>query len=138
MRPRRLTAALALVAPVALLLGTAVPAMAHHSAAEFDNGREVSLAGTVKAFEWTNPHGWLRLLVSGADGTVTQWDLEMQGVLQLRMRGWTHSTVKVGDHVEVVVHPARSGSPRGSLQRLTTPAGETLRQWGPNPEPPAS
>jgi len=37
-------------------------AFSHHSfSAEFDVGKPVTLQGTVKEFEWTNPHAWLHM-----------------------------------------------------------------------------
>ena len=53
--------ALSLCAIAALAL--AVPAYAHHSFAMFDAGKTVTLTGTVKEFEWTNPHAWLRVMI---------------------------------------------------------------------------
>ncbi|MEO6339511.1 MAG: DUF6152 family protein, partial [Caulobacteraceae bacterium] len=43
-------------------------AVAHHSFAMFDNTKEVTLVGTVKSFQWTNPHSWLQVVVAGPDG----------------------------------------------------------------------
>jgi hypothetical protein len=42
----------------------AVPAVAHHSFAMFDAQKTVTLQGTVKEFEWVNPHSWLRVMVN--------------------------------------------------------------------------
>ena len=44
---------------LALLLASAAPALAHHSFAPFNLEAEKTLIGTVKAFEWTNPHTWI-------------------------------------------------------------------------------
>ena len=41
----------------------AVPALAHHSFSMFDAEKTVTLNGTVKELEWTNPHSWLRVMV---------------------------------------------------------------------------
>lgn len=38
-------------------------AFAHHSHAMFDLDKQVTLVGTVKEFEWGNPHCWIQLLV---------------------------------------------------------------------------
>src|SRR5689334_6860480 len=42
----------------------AIPAVAHHSFAMFDASQLVSLEGTVKEFQWTNPHAWIILTVA--------------------------------------------------------------------------
>jgi hypothetical protein len=35
---------------------TAIPALAHHSFAMYDTAQVVTLKGTIKVFQWTNPH----------------------------------------------------------------------------------
>ena len=39
----------------------AIPAVAHHSFAMFDANQVTNLEGTVKEFQWTNPHAWIML-----------------------------------------------------------------------------
>ncbi|MEI9891144.1 MAG: DUF6152 family protein [Caulobacteraceae bacterium] len=64
----------ALIAPV-----WATPALAHHSGAMFDPTKTVTLEGTVKEFQYTNPHSWLEILVTEADGKVVEWGFESEG-----------------------------------------------------------
>src|SRR4051812_23097155 len=47
----------------------AIPAVAHHSFAMFDAEKIMSLEGTVKEFQWTNPHAWILLNAPKAQGT---------------------------------------------------------------------
>jgi hypothetical protein len=51
----------------------ATPTFAHHSAVMFDDGKEITVSGTVKEFQYTNPHSWLLVDVKNDDGTVTTW-----------------------------------------------------------------
>ena len=60
----------ALIAAGAAVL-IAAPAVAHHSAAMFDSAKEVTLQGTVKEFQFTNPHSWIQLNVADPTGKVT-------------------------------------------------------------------
>jgi hypothetical protein len=40
---------------LSFLLGT-TPALAHHSFDMFDMSKQITLTGTIKEFQWTNPH----------------------------------------------------------------------------------
>src|SRR5437868_368812 len=56
----------------------AAPALAHHSFAMFDPDKSITLKGTVKEFEWNNPHVWIRVMVvDPATGKPVQYALEM-------------------------------------------------------------
>jgi Family of unknown function (DUF6152) len=44
---------------VAGVLTAPVAALAHHSAAMFESVKTVTVSGTVKEFEYVNPHAWL-------------------------------------------------------------------------------
>jgi len=70
----------------------ATTAGAHHSFAMFDRSQTQTIAGTVKEFELISPHGWLRIMVSGANGVQSEWPLEMGGAGQLARFGWTQTS----------------------------------------------
>ena len=56
------TSIFAAIGVVGLALG-APPAWSHHSGAMFEPEKVVTLEGTVKEFEYTNPHSWLYVTV---------------------------------------------------------------------------
>ena len=104
---------------------------AHHSPAMFDFSKQLSLTGTVRLFQWTNPHSYIQLVVKADDGTEQEWSLEMGANVYLYNLGWRPSTVKPGDALAVTVVPLRSGKPgAGLLVQATTADGKTL---GANP-----
>ena len=105
-RARRGSRASVLV--MAALLG-ALPATAHHTGAMFDRQKSITLSGTVKMFQWTNPHCWIELLVPGQNGAV-EWSIEMGPPIDLFRNGWKPETLKAGDKITVVVHPMRDTS----------------------------
>lgn len=70
-------------------------AAAHHSPSMLDNSRETSLWGTVREFQWTNPHSYIQLVVESDDGTSEEWSLEMGANSYLSNLGWRPSTLKV-------------------------------------------
>ena len=111
------------VALLVLALGvvaSAVPAMAHHSfAAEFDANKTITVKGFVTKIEWTNPHVWFYIDVKSPDGKVENWGFEMGPPHGLQTRGWTRTTMKLGDEVEVAGTRAKNGSSRGNARTVT-------------------
>jgi hypothetical protein len=100
---------------------------AHHSPAMFDGSRQLTLTGTVREFQWTNPHSYIQLIVKSDDGTEQEWSLEMGANVYLYNLGWRPSTVKAGDTLSVTVVPLRSGkSGGGLLMQATTADGKSL------------
>jgi Family of unknown function (DUF6152) len=114
------SAALAIV----LLLSTA-PLPAHHSGAMYDIQRTDTLQGTVRTFQWSNPHCWIQLLVS-RDGVTREWSVEMGSTAELYRSGWRPATVKPGDKVTISVHPMRDGSPGAHFLSAVGPDGAPL------------
>ena len=99
---------------------------AHHSPAMFDGSKQLTLTGTVRAFQWTNPHSYIQLVVKPDDGTEQEWSLEMGANVYLYNLGWRPSTVKAGDTLIVTVIPMRNGKPGGLLVEAKTADGKTL------------
>jgi len=99
---------------------SAVPVMAHHSfAAEFDANKAVTMKGFVTNVEWTNPHVWFYINVKNEDGSTTNWGFEMGPPHGLQSRGWTRTTMKLGDEVQVNGTLAKNGSNRGNARTVT-------------------
>jgi len=106
-------------------------AWGHHSFAQFDLEKEVTLEGVVKEFQWTNPHVWLQILIPDGKGGDTEWGLEMGAPGMLTRTGWKSSMLKPGDKVTVVLNPLKSGAPSGRLVRVTLPNGRVMGPGGP-------
>jgi Family of unknown function (DUF6152) len=111
----------------ALLTCTRVElASAHHSFAAFDTTKQFTLSGVVKEFQWTNPHCWLYLSVTNANGQSEDWQLEALSPNVLGRLGWKKNSVKPGDKVVVLVNPTRDGSHGGALISLTDASGNKI------------
>ena len=108
------------------LCAFAAPALAHHSFAMFDADKTVTMKGTVKELEWTNPHSWLRIMVVDQAGKTVQWGLEMGPPARQIQRGWKPDSLRPGDSVTVNIHPLRDGSRGGQLVNATLPDGRTV------------
>jgi len=105
-------------------------AEAHHSFSVFDMQTNKELEGDVVEFQWTNPHSFLWINVTNADGSKTRWGLEGMSPNFLGRRGWSKNTFEPGDHVKVVIWPLKSGEPGGTLQRATLPDGSEVVNFG--------
>jgi hypothetical protein len=104
----------------------AAPALAHHSFAMFDADKTLEMSGTVKDFQWTNPHSWLQVMVADEQGQTKEWSLEMGSPGGLAREGWRPKTVKAGDKVTVRIHPLKDGSAGGQLLSVVLPDGRKL------------
>ena len=94
--------------------GVAAPVLAHHSFAMFDTRSAVTLNGTVREFQWTNPHGWLQVVVARGGASV-EYSIELGSPNSMSRRGWRRTTFKPGDKVTAIINPMRDGSPGGAL-----------------------
>ncbi len=113
----------------------AAPAFAHHSFAMFDADKIVTAKGTVKEYEWTNPHSWLRVMIADpSTGKELQWAFEMSSPATMKGLGMTPDTVKPGDVVTVTYHPLRDGSRGGQFMQALLPNGKLAvrRPGGPD------
>ncbi len=108
----------------ALLL--AAPAYAHHSFAMFDQSKVLHMTGTVKEFEFVNPHAWLHIAIVNDKGEVSTWSFEGGSPSQLVKLGWSKDTPRIGEKVEVGFRPLKDGSRGGQLMSVKTPSGQKL------------
>ena len=108
----------------AVLLGMMwTPALGHHSAAMFDDSKRVTLSGTVREFQWSNPHCYIQLMVESAKGPAQEWSLEMGAPTYLYNLGWRPGTLKAGEKITVKIAPMRKGGPAGLVLEVTTADG---------------
>ena len=112
--------------------GLAVPALAHHSFAMFDNTRSITLHGKVAVYQWTNPHAYLEVDADQPGGGSRHYTLEMTSINMMSRGGWTSRTVTRGDVVTVVVAPLRDGRPGGLVLEVTLPNGHKMLPGVPN------
>jgi hypothetical protein len=92
----------------------------------FDATTTLEFKGTVKEFQWTNPHSWLQVDVPSEQGDMVEWSLEMGSPGGLARSGWRPRTVVPGDEVTVTLHPLKDGSPGGQLLTVMLPDGTLM------------
>jgi hypothetical protein len=124
------------IAAAVLALLPAPPAAAHHSYTMFDMEKSLTLEGTVKEVQWTNPHIWVQLLVKdAATGKEVEWSIEGNSPNMLSRAGWTRHALKAGDKAVVVIHPVKSGGKgsSGSLAMVTANGQKIFGGRAPTP-----
>jgi hypothetical protein len=101
-------------------------AAAHHSPVMFDQTQQITMTGTVREFQWTNPHSYVQLVVRNDQGADVEWNLEMAAPTYLYNLGWRPSTVKPGDALTVTIAPLRKGGNGGLLLKAATADGKPI------------
>jgi hypothetical protein len=113
-------------AALATLALGASAALAHHSPVMFDATKQVTLRGTVRQFQWTNPHSYIQLVVKNDQGQDEEWSLEMAAPTYLYNLGWRPSSVKAGDALTVTIAPLKKGGRGGLLVKAATADGTPI------------
>jgi hypothetical protein len=85
-------------------------ALGHHSTTMYNMANPATLEGTVKSFDWINPHSLLHLEVPNSEGKLEEWVVEIHSVAIMVRRGYTKDYFKPGDRVTVVGGPMKDGS----------------------------
>jgi hypothetical protein len=121
-----------------LALAAASVAYAHHSFAMFDSDHQIKVAGTVKHFQWTNPHVYIEIdgkNVKDEKATEQHYTIECASPGILTRIGWKFNVVKPGDTITVIIAPLRTGEPGGLLKQITLSDGRKLGNGGPAGKP---
>ena len=88
------------------------------------------ISGTVKKFDWTNPHTWVWIDVPNDHGSVDTWGFEGMSPNYLARRGWTRGTLKPGDKLTVTFRPMKNGENGGMWVSGKRPSGDVLLMGG--------
>jgi len=93
---------------VPLLLVAGAPLAAHHSVpVNFDQSREIAIAGVITEIRWINPHSRFRIDVKQQDGSVLEWLVEMGAANTMKRAGFPMERFAVGDPVTIIGNPGR-------------------------------
>ena len=138
MKSTRARRTVAVTAGAFLGLAAATVALAHHSFAMFDSDHQVKLSGTVKHFQWTNPHVYIEMdgrNVKDEKASDQHYTIECASPGILTRIGWKFNMVKSGDVITVIIAPLRTGEPGGLLKQITLSDGRKFLNGGPAGKP---
>ena len=111
-----------------LALAFAAALLAHHSfASEFDTSKPITVTGAVTKFEWTNPHTWIYVHGKDESGKEGDWSFEGTAPSLLLRRGFSKTTIKIGDVIKIEGFRAKDGTDIASSTYVTLPDGRKIR-----------
>ena len=115
--------------PVLLIVAltfAASGAAAHHSLSVYATAEVKTVAGTVKSFDWSNPHVRLNVLVPNGKGGSAEWEFEGSSVGRLSSTGFRKDSLAPGDSITVAYNPRRDHTLGGFFVAIKEPDGTTL------------
>lgn len=116
---------------MAMALVTVPVLKAHHSAAGFDGTKVKEIAGTIREFQFKNPHSWIQVIVENEKGETTEWSVEWGSPNNLGRQGIRPSTFPPGAKVTIRLNPMDNGGPAGGFVGARFPDGKTVGRWEP-------
>jgi len=125
---------LAFVFVAACLFVQARPALAHHGGSAYDTTHPMTLTGTVKDFQFIQPHPLITLSVKDDQGNMVDWSVEMTAPNHLVHYGWNGKKLKPGDQITVTGSPSKNGLKVLNLRKISYTSGAEI-PLGPPPEP---
>jgi len=100
--------------------------LAHHGFdTEYDAKKKVKLEGVVTQVAWTNPHMRVYIDVTGPDGKVVNWNLELTSPNRIRRQGWGPRDLLPGEKVIFEGYGGKVIESRGSLLSIRKAGSET-------------
>ena len=118
-----------IVAVAAAAVLGAGPSFAHH-AWPIDRSKEVTVKGTVTAFNWSNPHVMIDLEVKTDAGKIEKWNIGGPSTERMTGNGWDRNTLKPGDVITGIGYRHSDGSNVVQLQKIVLASGREMLLYG--------
>jgi len=123
----------AVIAAVPVLLALSFAASAHHSAAQFDFSRRVTIEGIVKEWNVVNPHTSAVVEITDDERGTRDAEYEGHSASHFYRAGYTRGMVKPGDKIAILIAPRHDGEDGGFIQAFTV-NGKTVGFGNLSPE----
>jgi hypothetical protein len=115
-----------IAALAACQLFATAPLHAHHGVAAYDMTNLTSLKGTVREFEWANPHATIHIDAPDDKGVMRKWEVETNSPNLLNRAGWTRDTVKPGAQMTVFGFKGKDNAPTMRMEKIVMPDGREI------------
>jgi len=100
--------------------------MNHVFSGEFDEKKSVTLKGTVKEVDWSDPHVLVHVEAKEPSGQSKNWRVEMDSLAEMEQHGWTEGTVKPGDRITIEGNLAKAEPYFASARTVEVAGGRKL------------
>jgi hypothetical protein len=118
-------------------LATGRSLFAHHGDAAYSS-EAIELKGAVViAYSWMNPHSLIKVRGTDAKGQTREWTLEMGSTPSMELLGFSRSTMKPGDVIDVWLYPTKNGTPVARMNKIRFADGTQLFDMDPTEPRPA-
>ena len=118
-------------------LATGRSLFAHHGDAAYA-AEVIELKGAVvTGYSWMNPHSLIKVRGTDTKGQTREWTLEMGSTPSMELLGFSRSTMKPGDVIDVWLYPTKNGTPVARMNKIRFADGTQLVDMDPTEPRPA-
>ncbi|MCR5880949.1 DUF6152 family protein [Phenylobacterium sp. J367] len=99
---------------LALALGAAPAALAHHGWSSYDADKTIKVTAPVSDLAWGNPHATAKVAYQGKT-----WEVILAPLARMEARGLTREMLAAGKPVTLEGYPRSDGTAEMRLERVT-------------------
>lgn len=111
------------------IVAAAGPLFAHH-AWPVERSKEVTVTGTVRSYDWANPHVMIGLEVQAGNGKVEKWNVGGPSLTRMANNGWDRNTLKPGDVITAIGYQFADGQSILRLEKVVMAGGKEMLLYG--------
>jgi hypothetical protein len=108
------------------VLAAAQFCLAHHGTAAYEERKQITVTGTVTAFDFANPHALVYLNVKQSDGAIAKWQGQLTSPNHLVRAGWTKNSLQPGEQITITGLPAKKDANSMWIRKIVKADGTEL------------